>query len=56
MDAPLLMVWVVRLLFLALLYVFLARVVRSLLTRPAGRGAPAGRVPRPADRRRIAER
>jgi pSer/pThr/pTyr-binding forkhead associated (FHA) protein len=48
MDAPLLMVWVVRLLFLALLYVFLARVVRSLLTdlRAAARqpGASLGRL------------
>ena len=48
MDAPLLMVWVVRLLFLALLYFFLARVVRSLLTdlRAAARqpGAALGRL------------
>ena len=48
MDAPLLMVWVVRLLFLALLYVFLARVVRSLLPdlRAAARepGASLGRL------------
>src|SRR4051794_24183612 len=48
MDAPLLMVWVVRLLFLALLYLFLARVVRSLLTdlRAAARqpGASLGRL------------
>jgi FHA domain-containing protein len=48
MDAPLLMVWVVRLLFLGLLYLFLARVVRSLLTdlRAAARqpGASHGRL------------
>ena len=48
MDAPLLMVWVVRLLFLALLYLFLARVVRSLLRdlRAAARerGATLGRL------------
>ena len=48
MDGLLLMVWVVRLLFLALLYFFLARVVRSLLTdlRAAARqpGASLGRL------------
>ena len=31
MDGFLLVIWIVRLLFLALLYIFLARVVRSLL-------------------------
>ena len=31
MDGLLLIVWVVRLAFLAMLYIFLARVVRSLL-------------------------
>src|ERR687896_602660 len=48
MDGLLLMVWVVRLLFLALLYLFLARVVRSLLRdlRAAARepGASLGRL------------
>ena len=48
MDGLLLMVWVVRLLFLGLLYFFLARVVRSLLTdlRAAARqpGASLGRL------------
>jgi hypothetical protein len=48
MDPFLLVIWVVRLLFLALLYVFLARVVRSLLQdlRAAARepGASPGRL------------
>jgi hypothetical protein len=48
MDGLLLMVWVVRLAFLALLYIFLARVVRSLLRdlRAAARepGASLGRL------------
>ena len=48
MDGALLLVWIVRLLFLALLYFFLARVVRSLLTdlRAAARepGASLGRL------------
>jgi FHA domain len=48
MDPFLLVIWVVRLLFLALLYVFLARVVRSLLQdlRAAARepGASSGRL------------
>jgi pSer/pThr/pTyr-binding forkhead associated (FHA) protein len=47
-DPFLLVVWAVRLLFLALLYVFLARVVRSLLhdLRSAARepGSSAGRL------------
>ena len=48
MDPFLLVIWVVRLLFLALLYIFLARVVRSLLQdlRAAARepGASPGRL------------
>ena len=48
MDPFLLVIWVVRLLFLALLYLFLARVVRSLLQdlRAAARepGASPGRL------------
>ena len=48
MDGFLLVIWVVRLLFLALLYLFLARVVRSLLQdlRAAARepGASLGRL------------
>ena len=48
MDGALLLVWVVRLLFLALLYFFLARVVRALLRdlRAAARepGASLGRL------------
>jgi hypothetical protein len=48
MDPFLLVIWTVRLLFLALLYVFLARVVRSLLQdlRAAARepGASPGRL------------
>ena len=48
MDPFLLVIWIVRLLFLALLYLFLARVVRSLLQdlRAAARepGASAGRL------------
>ena len=48
MDGFLLVIWIVRLLFLALLYIFLARVVRSLLRdlRAAGRepGASLGRL------------
>jgi hypothetical protein len=48
MDGALLVVWLVRLLFLALLYVFLARVVRALLVdlRAAARepGASLGRL------------
>ena len=48
MDPFLLVIWVVRLLFLALLYLFLARVVRSLLRdlRAAARepGASPGRL------------
>ena len=54
MDALLLLVWIVRLLFLALLYLFLARVVRSLLrdlraaarepgARPAGSSSSSRR-------------
>jgi hypothetical protein len=48
MDGALLVVWLVRLLFLALLYFFLARVVRALLVdlRAAARepGASLGRL------------
>jgi hypothetical protein len=48
MDPFLVVIWVVRLLFLALLYIFLARVVRSLLQdlRAAARepGASPGRL------------
>ncbi len=48
MDAMLIVVWIVRLLFLALLYLFLARVVRALLRdlRAAARepGASLGRL------------
>jgi FHA domain len=48
MDGMLLVIWAVRLLFLALLYIFLARVVRSLLRdlRAAARepGASLGRL------------
>ncbi len=48
MDPFLLVIWIVRLLFLALLYFFLARVVRSLLRdlRAASResGASLGRL------------
>ena len=48
MDGALVVIWVVRLLFLALLYLFLARVVRSLLQdlRAAARepGASLGRL------------
>ena len=48
MDPALLVIWIVRLLFLGLLYLFLARVVRSLLTdlRAAARepGASPGRL------------
>jgi hypothetical protein len=48
MDPFLLVIWIVRLLFLALLYLFLARVVRSLLQdlRAAARepGASPGRL------------
>jgi hypothetical protein len=48
MDGALLVVWLVRLLFLALLYLFLARVVRALLVdlRAAARqpGAALGRL------------
>jgi hypothetical protein len=48
MDGFLLVIWIVRLLFLALLYLFLARVVQSLLRdlRAAGRepGASLGRL------------
>ncbi len=48
MDGLLLVIWAVRLLFLALLYLFLARVVRSLLAdvRAAARepGASLGRL------------
>ena len=44
MDGFLLVIWIVRLLFLALLYLFLARVVQSLL-RTCGRraGSPGPR-------------
>jgi hypothetical protein len=48
MDGALVVIWVVRLLFLGLLYLFLARVVRSLLQdlRAAARepGASLGRL------------
>lgn len=48
MDGALVVVWIVRLLFLALLYFFLARVVRALLVdlRAAARepGASLGRL------------
>lgn len=48
MDGMLVVIWAVRLLFLALLYIFLARVVRSLLRdlRAAARepGASLGRL------------
>jgi len=48
MDGMLVVIWAVRLLFLALLYIFLARVVRSLLRdlRAAARepGATLGRL------------
>ena len=48
MDPALLVIWIVRLLFLGLLYLFLARVVRSLLQdlRAAARepGASPGRL------------
>ena len=48
MDPALLVIWIVRLLFLGLLYLFLARVVRSLLAdlRAAARepGASPGRL------------
>ena len=48
MDPALLVIWIVRLLFLALLYLFLARVVRSLLRdlRAAAQepGASPGRL------------
>jgi len=48
MDGMLLVIWAVRLLFLALLYIFLARVVRSLMRdlRAAARepGASLGRL------------
>jgi FHA domain-containing protein len=48
MDGMLIVIWAVRLLFLALLYIFLARVVRSLLRdlRAAARepGASLGRL------------
>jgi FHA domain len=48
MDGMLIVIWAIRLLFLALLYIFLARVVRSLLRdlRAAARepGASLGRL------------
>ena len=56
MDGFLLVIWVVRLLFLALLYLFLARVVRSLLRDLRAAGARARRVARSAHRRRVARR
>ena len=47
MDAMLVVIWVVRLLFLALLYLFLARVVRSLLRDlRAGAGEPGASLGR----------
>ena len=59
MDGVLLVLWIVRLLFLALLYVFLFRIVRTLLrdlraaAREPGTAARAARRPR---RRRAASR
>ena len=56
MDGFLVTVWVVRLLFLGLLYLFLFRIAEGPRRRPARGGPRARRRARPPGRRRVARR
>ena len=56
MDGMLIVIWAIRLLFLALLYIFLARVVRSLLRDLRAAAREPGAEPRTARGHRVAGR